>query len=1137
MTVVRQVGGSACRFVCPPASYPWLVLCKSFRLSLSLEQAGPSPCLGRRHYSCTAKHVSSKPISWLGDFNSHASHRQRPEEFASIAPLLIFCHWPKKLVWDAHRRFQSAVNVSTVEQPMYSGENTQVNDAVQLAVANENTYCSHVGIGQWTSLPYSMVENNKENEMWEDLEPNGRRNRLKFVFAYWFRGEVLPRHTHMVTGSLKPFIGYRVLRKNPYLLDFRLASKIPDRSRWLRTAFLSVPTLNCSSANTASEIGGMEVWNGLFLYPSGSFPFLRRYGNEATSPPPSHIPAITFQLKVLVLSACFRPRPTIMAPNILISNAPSGVQAVHGKLSTFESYAQDLLVCMVCIIPLQEYFLLCKLEDESLTRQVCTSTHQRTDKAHLNMSVRFQRRFRLARVILQTALRVTVPATGWDTAQCVYKIVTHTCSIITKALMREILPTPTEDTWKSIVNDFNAMWNFTNCLDALDGNSSKARWNNFTDNYGKSPSLPRFCHASCIPTYISSLVAFLLHPESRQYTGNRNAVFLADKVKLPHSGVKFTYMVVENPIRETTDRIRLSGNCYLFSSSVNDTQGPVRLTRKPEKSTASWDLPSPTLPSALREITEAVVPKTSVDPVINVFLNDNVLSNANGGSNLSVKKGVASLRCSSQWRNDAGSGIYRTVKFALMRNNNANFAFACLLLLAENLCGTPHRRFQPVVKGSTVEQPIYSGENTQDNDADKIDAQHVYTEVDFAIGSQFIRHALDDSEPIVDWKGNKGSTAQIYSPFTYPTRRVEFFGNIWKALINYASFNGAGQTGHLEYTMEPIHFTDSLSKTLDSAILCALEPQFIGRGSNFTSDMLAQGSVLGFQLIGPPFFSEKISGQLVLQNTRAKIHFTDWLSLTVRRCRCLPANHGHAVLELPNSDWLSLCTTRTQAYLRQGCPKFSVYREQPQAAASSHARMVVTAVNAACQAGCIVARGQLVVWPFTSLNWAGLARPDRTQCASEASSSRAIPQIRNYFPSIVTKFTGRMSLRAPDEIYAGKGGDFFCKADFKIAHFIKNFTNQVSHIDTEALRCTVPVTNIAYVQRNCDCGYVRCTLACLLPLTKNLCRTPHRRFQTVVNGSAVKQQICSGENTQVNDAVQLAVANENPNSSHLGIGQ
>ncbi|KAJ8877999.1 hypothetical protein PR048_022462 [Dryococelus australis] len=38
---------------------------------------------------------------------------------------------------------------------------------------------------------------------------------------------------------------------------------------------------------------------------------------------------------------------------------------------------------------------------------------------------------------------------------------------------------------------------------------------------------------------------------------------------------------------------------------------------------------------------------------------------------------------------------------------------------------------------------------------DKIDVQHVYTEVTFAIGSQLIRNAQDDSEPIADLQRNK----------------------------------------------------------------------------------------------------------------------------------------------------------------------------------------------------------------------------------------------------------------------------------------------------------------------------------------------------------------------------------------------
>ncbi|KAJ8869291.1 hypothetical protein PR048_030864 [Dryococelus australis] len=39
-------------------------------------------------------------------------------------------------------------------------------------------------------------------------------------------------------------------------------------------------------------------------------------------------------------------------------------------------------------------------------------------------------------------------------------------------------------------------------------------------------------------------------------------------------------------------------------------------------------------------------------------------------------------------------------------------------------------------------------------DHDNIDVNYVYTEVDFAIGSQFIRHALYDCEPVADLQGN-----------------------------------------------------------------------------------------------------------------------------------------------------------------------------------------------------------------------------------------------------------------------------------------------------------------------------------------------------------------------------------------------
>ncbi|KAJ8866640.1 hypothetical protein PR048_032500 [Dryococelus australis] len=56
---------------------------------------------------------------------------------------------------------------------------------------------------------------------------------------------------------------------------------------------------------------------------------------------------------------------------------------------------------------------------------------------------------------------------------------------------------------------------------------------------------------------------------------------------------------------------------------------------------------------------------------------------------------------------------------------------------------------------------------------DNIDVKHVYAEVDFAIGSQFIRHALDDSEPIADLQGNKYGRARPAASRTWRLQRYE----------------------------------------------------------------------------------------------------------------------------------------------------------------------------------------------------------------------------------------------------------------------------------------------------------------------------------------------------------------------------
>ncbi|KAJ8866025.1 hypothetical protein PR048_033549 [Dryococelus australis] len=58
----------------------------------------------------------------------------------------------------------------------------------------------------------------------------------------------------------------------------------------------------------------------------------------------------------------------------------------------------------------------------------------------------------------------------------------------------------------------------------------------------------------------------------------------------------------------------------------------------------------------------------------------------------------------------------------------------------------------------TVEGDDWASILQEMSNTDKIDEKHLYTIVDFAIGLQFISHALDDSEPITDVQGNNGPT-------------------------------------------------------------------------------------------------------------------------------------------------------------------------------------------------------------------------------------------------------------------------------------------------------------------------------------------------------------------------------------------
>ncbi|XP_031353101.1 uncharacterized protein LOC116178008 [Photinus pyralis] len=68
----------------------------------------------------------------------------------------------------------------------------------------------------------------------------------------------------------------------------------------------------------------------------------------------------------------------------------------------------------------------------------------------------------------------------------VQSIIHHTCRIIVDILLEEVMPVPNEDTWNTIADYFWKMWQFPNCIGALDGkhcviqapkNSGSLYWN------------------------------------------------------------------------------------------------------------------------------------------------------------------------------------------------------------------------------------------------------------------------------------------------------------------------------------------------------------------------------------------------------------------------------------------------------------------------------------------------------------------------------------------------------------------------------------------------------------------------------------------------------------------------------------
>ncbi|KAJ8867373.1 hypothetical protein PR048_031174 [Dryococelus australis] len=93
------------------------------------------------------------------------------------------------------------------------------------------------------------------------------------------------------------------------------------------------------------------------------------------------------------------------------------------------------------------------------------------------------------------------------------------------------------------------------------------------------------------------------------------------------------------------------------------------------------------------------------------------------------------------------------VTYLLDLSKEIGHSTADLILLAQEFSGAWKIYFWLMVEVGQAHSQLEFSLSLNNND--KIDVKHVYTEIDFVIGSQFITHVLDDSEPIADLQGNK----------------------------------------------------------------------------------------------------------------------------------------------------------------------------------------------------------------------------------------------------------------------------------------------------------------------------------------------------------------------------------------------
>ncbi|CAK1595924.1 unnamed protein product [Parnassius mnemosyne] len=107
----------------------------------------------------------------------------------------------------------------------------------------------------------------------------------------------------------------------------------------------------------------------------------------------------------------------------------------------------------------------------------CFALLENKPSPHLHKKDTFMKRAITPRERLAVCLRFLATGDSHMTISFSYrlghstvnKIVKETCKIIVDQLMSEVLPEMTTEMWKAVAEDFWLLWNFPNCLGALDG--------------------------------------------------------------------------------------------------------------------------------------------------------------------------------------------------------------------------------------------------------------------------------------------------------------------------------------------------------------------------------------------------------------------------------------------------------------------------------------------------------------------------------------------------------------------------------------------------------------------------------------------------------------------------------------------